>query len=115
MEIRNALLDDLDDLDDITAIYHDVLMHSTAIYSNQPVTTEDRIAWWRARAAQNFHPGRDRRTTRNRPGNVWRLSRVAGLPVHGGGDDPHRFFERVACLSEVGDKFDRFLDLVLLQ
>jgi L-amino acid N-acyltransferase YncA len=40
MEIRDAVLDDFDA---ITAIYNDVLMGSTAIYSNQPVTTEDRI------------------------------------------------------------------------
>src|SRR5271155_5647523 len=51
MEIRDAVLDDFDA---ITTIYNDVLMHSTAIYSNQPATMEDRIAWWRARAAQNF-------------------------------------------------------------
>jgi len=51
MEIRDARVDDLPAL---LAIYNDVIATSTAIYTEQPVTLEDRIAWWRARVAQGY-------------------------------------------------------------
>jgi L-amino acid N-acyltransferase YncA len=159
MEIRDAVLDDFDA---ITTIYNDVLMHSTAIYSNQPATMEDRIAWWRARAAQNFPvlvatvrqhvigfgtfgdfrawPGYrftvegtihvDSSARGQGVGTALLdalIARAKTLEKHtmmAGVDSENiaslgfleRYgFERVAYLPEVGYKFDRFLDLVLLQ
>ena len=46
MEIRDAVESDFSP---ITAIYNDILTNSTAIYSDQPATLEQRIAWWRER------------------------------------------------------------------
>jgi L-amino acid N-acyltransferase YncA len=159
MEIRDAVLDDFDA---ITTIYNDVLMHSTAIYSNQPAAMEDRIAWWRARAAQNFPvlvatvgrhvigfgtfgdfrawPGYqftvegtihiDSSARGRGVGTALLdalLARAKALEKHtmmAGVDSENvaslgfleRYgFERVAYLPEVGYKFDRFLDLILLQ
>ena len=43
MHIREALPDDLNAL---TTIYNEVLLTSTAIYSDTPATVEDRTAWW---------------------------------------------------------------------
>lgn len=51
MEIRDAAESDFEE---ITAIYNEVLTHSTAIYSDQPTTVEERLAWWRARQQQRF-------------------------------------------------------------
>ncbi|HTU51278.1 MAG TPA: GNAT family N-acetyltransferase [Acidobacteriaceae bacterium] len=51
MEIREAVASDFGE---ITAIYNEVLTHSTAIYSDRPATVEDRLAWWRARQQQGF-------------------------------------------------------------
>ena len=45
MQIRDAIQTDFPQ---ITAIYHEILAHSTAIYSNQPATIEDRTAWGKA-------------------------------------------------------------------
>jgi L-amino acid N-acyltransferase len=35
-----------DDFEALTEIYNDVLLHSTAIYRDVPVTLDDRLAWW---------------------------------------------------------------------
>jgi L-amino acid N-acyltransferase YncA len=43
-----------DDLAGLLAIYNDVIATSTAIYSCDPVTLEDRRQWWRARTAQGY-------------------------------------------------------------
>ncbi len=51
MQIRDAGEPDLPGL---LAIYNDVIATSTAIYSNLPVTLEDRTQWWRARVAQGY-------------------------------------------------------------
>jgi L-amino acid N-acyltransferase len=51
MQIRDAVQDDFEQ---ITAIYNDVLTHSTAIYNDRPATVEERISWWRSRIAQGF-------------------------------------------------------------
>ena len=51
MEIRDAVESDFEE---ITAIYNEVLTHSTAIYNDQPTTVQERLAWWRARQQQGF-------------------------------------------------------------
>jgi phosphinothricin acetyltransferase len=51
MQIRDAIEADIDE---ITAIYNEVLTHSTAIYNDTPATREDRSAWWRARRDQGY-------------------------------------------------------------
>jgi L-amino acid N-acyltransferase len=51
MQIRDAVQADFDQ---ITAIYNEVLTHSTAIYNDRPATVEERISWWRSRLAQGF-------------------------------------------------------------
>jgi phosphinothricin acetyltransferase len=49
MDIRDA---QDDHLPGILAIYNEVLLTSTAIYRDEPVTLDDRRDWWRARQAQ---------------------------------------------------------------
>jgi phosphinothricin acetyltransferase len=51
MQIRDAIEADLDQ---ITAIYNEVLTHSTAIYNDRPATCEERIAWWKGRMTQGY-------------------------------------------------------------
>ncbi len=51
MQIRDAVDADLDQ---ITAIYNEVLTHSTAIYIDHPTTREERLAWWKERVAQGY-------------------------------------------------------------
>lgn len=51
MEIRDAVAADLLEIRDI---YNSILLASTAIYNDRPVTLEDRETWWRARLAQGF-------------------------------------------------------------
>lgn len=51
MQIRDAVQEDLEQ---ITAIYNEVLTHSTAIYNDRPATVEERVSWWRSRIAQGF-------------------------------------------------------------
>lgn len=51
MQIRDALQSDFEQ---ITAIYNEVLTNSTAIYNERPATVEERISWWRSRAAQSY-------------------------------------------------------------
>ena len=38
----------------LLAIYNDVIATSTAIYSDLPVTLEERRQWWRSRTAQGY-------------------------------------------------------------
>ena len=42
------------DLEGIVAIYNDVIATSTAVFSNHPVTVEERRAWWQTRTAQGY-------------------------------------------------------------
>jgi L-amino acid N-acyltransferase YncA len=51
MIIRDATEDDFAA---ITAVYNEVLQTSTAIYTDQPATVAERIAWWRSRSSQNY-------------------------------------------------------------
>ena len=51
MEIRDA---DSGDLPGILAIYNDVIETSTSVYSDRPVTLDDRVAWWRTRVGQGY-------------------------------------------------------------
>lgn len=51
MQIRDAVHSDFDQ---VTAIYNEVLTHSTAIYNDRPATVEERVSWWRSRVAQGF-------------------------------------------------------------
>jgi L-amino acid N-acyltransferase YncA len=51
MEIREAIVEDFEQ---ITAIYNEIVLTSTAIYNDRPVAVEQRVAWWRARQEQGF-------------------------------------------------------------
>jgi phosphinothricin acetyltransferase len=51
MEIRDATAADLLEIRDI---YNSIVLASTAIYNDRPVTLEDRETWWRARLAQSY-------------------------------------------------------------
>jgi L-amino acid N-acyltransferase len=42
------------DLPGLVEIYNDVIATSTAVYSSQPVSLEDRRSWWQARTAQGY-------------------------------------------------------------
>jgi len=42
------------DLAGLLGIYNDVIATSTAIYSDAPVTLEERRQWWRSRTAQGY-------------------------------------------------------------
>jgi L-amino acid N-acyltransferase len=159
MEIRDAIAADFEA---ITAIYNDVLTHSTAIYNDRPATLADRLSWWRSRQEQNYPVlvatnGRNVcgfasfGDFRSWPGyrytvegtvhvaqesrgqgvgllllkNLVARARLAGKHSMIAGVDSEngaslqfleRFgFERAGFLPEVGYKFNRFLNLVLLQ
>ena len=159
MQIRDAVLSDIDE---ITAIYNQVLTTSTAIYNDVATTRDERIAWWKGRLEQgypvivaeeeqavagfgsfgDFRPWPGYRFTvegtvhidaslRGRGVGTQLLkelivrARAAGKHTMIAGVDSenttsldfleHFGFERVAHLREVGFKFDRFLDLILLQ
>lgn len=43
-----------DDLPGILAIYNEILANSTAIYSDIPITLENRRAWWTERVTQGY-------------------------------------------------------------
>jgi L-amino acid N-acyltransferase YncA len=51
MELRDAVEDDLSGL---LAIYNDIIATSTAVYSDGPVSLEDRRQWWRARVGSGY-------------------------------------------------------------
>lgn len=159
MQIRNAILADLDQ---ITAIYNEILIGSTAIYSEDPVTVENRIAWWEDRRSKGYpllvavegstvagfasfgdfrpfpgylltvegtlhiHPSFRRQGLGNELlKELMILAKRAGKHTMIAAVDAEnlaslRFlegfgFEHGPSLREVGYKFGRFLDLVLLQ
>jgi L-amino acid N-acyltransferase len=51
MEIRDSVEADLQR---ITRIYNDVLVTSTAIFNEVPVTVEERIGWWKGRVQLGY-------------------------------------------------------------
>ena len=51
MIIRDAVEGDLSE---ITAIYNEVLVTSTAIYRDEPAPVAERLAWWQARVRQDY-------------------------------------------------------------
>ncbi len=51
MQVRDATEADLPM---ILAIYNEVIANTTAVYSEQPVTLDDRRAWWRGRVGQRY-------------------------------------------------------------
>ncbi len=51
MLIRDAASSDIEE---VTAIYNSIVLTSTAIYNEQTVTQEDRLAWWGTRVAQGY-------------------------------------------------------------
>jgi L-amino acid N-acyltransferase YncA len=51
MEIRDAREEDLPG---VLAIYNDVLLTSTAIYNDTPVTLDNRREWWQSRVQQQY-------------------------------------------------------------
>lgn len=51
MQVRDATEADLPQ---ILAIYNEVIVNTTAVYSEKPVTLDDRRAWWRNRTEQGY-------------------------------------------------------------
>jgi L-amino acid N-acyltransferase YncA len=51
MEIRDA---GATDIERITSIYNEVLLTSTAIFSDKPYSVEDRMRWWSDRCAAGY-------------------------------------------------------------
>lgn len=51
MIIRSAAIEDIPAM---TAIYNEVIANTNAIYTETPLTPDDRTAWMRARQAQNY-------------------------------------------------------------
>jgi L-amino acid N-acyltransferase len=51
LQLRDATPDDLPGL---LTIYNDVMASSTAVFSHQPATLEERWGWWQARIAQHY-------------------------------------------------------------
>ncbi len=159
VEIRAAREEDLPGL---LAIYNDVIATSTAVYSDAPVSLEDRRSWWTARQRQDYpvlvasdasgvvgfasygdfrtwpgyrftvehsvHVRADRRGQHvGRMLMLELLTRAHQRGKHvmiGGVDAANESsiafherlgFERSALLREVGFKFGRWLDLLLMQ
>jgi L-amino acid N-acyltransferase YncA len=168
MLIRSA---DESDLPEILAIYNDIVANTTAVYRDQPVTLEERLAWFRSRTESSypilvacaesaceeslspthivgfstfgdFRSGSGYRFTAEHTVHVHAAQRGRGIGTKlllallphaqrlgkhtliGGVDAENtasvRFherlgFERVGHLRQVGFKFDRWLDLILLQ
>ncbi|WP_314428034.1 GNAT family N-acetyltransferase [uncultured Microbacterium sp.] len=158
-QIRDA---EIADLDAITAIYNDAVLNTTAIWNDDPVPVEDRIAWHAERSARGYpvlvavdgtgvlgyatfgdfrpHSG-FRHTVEHsvyvRDGERGRgigkalmielIDRARRLGVHvmvaavesgnTGSIVMHKRldFMQVGRMPQVGAKFDRWLDLTLLQ
>lgn len=51
MKIRDAVEADLPE---ILAIYNEIIINSTAVYSDDPATLEERTDWWRGRTAHGY-------------------------------------------------------------
>jgi phosphinothricin acetyltransferase len=150
------------DLDAITAIYNEVLLTSTAIYRDIPVTVEDRTEWWNLQREKGYPvivaeadgkvlgfasfgdfrtwPGyrftvegtihlteaaRRKGTGTMLLKEIIALAKGLGKHMLIAGVDAENAaslafltkmgFEQSAHLREVGYKFGRYLDLILLQ
>ena len=152
----------LEDLPGLLEIYNHVIAESTAVFSDTPVTLEERTTWWRNRTGQGYpvlvardasgvvgfatfgdfrawpgyrytveHTVHVRADRRNRGVGLLLMQAlipratelrkhrmVAGIDAANLGSI--RFherlgFERAGLLREVGFKFDRWLDLMLMQ
>jgi phosphinothricin acetyltransferase len=132
------------DLPGILAIYNDVIATSTAVYTSQPSTLEERGNWFAGRSAQGFPvlvavdggdvlgfasfgewrgawPGY--RYTVEHSVHVRhdvRGQSIGRSLVEAANHASIRFharleFERVALFREVGHKFGRWLDLIFMQ
>jgi L-amino acid N-acyltransferase YncA len=159
VEIRDATEVDLAGL---LAIYNSVIATSTAVYSDSPVSLDDRRQWWQARIALGYpvlvaaqdttvlgfatfgdfrawpgyrytveHSVHVRESNRGQgigsslmaallPRAVAAGKHVMMAGIDAANTSSIRFherlgFERVGHLREVGRKFDRWLDLVLMQ
>jgi L-amino acid N-acyltransferase len=51
MGLRDAVESDLPG---ILGIYNEIIAHSTAIYTERPISLDDRLAWFRARQEQKY-------------------------------------------------------------
>lgn len=51
MQIRDAQAGDVPAM---TELYNELVRTSTAVYNDQPVTLEERMAWWRRRVDEGF-------------------------------------------------------------
>jgi len=51
VQIRDAIQADFGQ---ITDLYNNIVLHSTATYNDRPATIEERVAWGRARAEQGY-------------------------------------------------------------
>ena len=160
----DVVIDDATEADvpAIVAIYNDVMATSTAIWSDRPVTVEERVAWLHERRGAgrpvlvarlgsetigftSYGPFRDwpgydttvelsvhiadshrgRGTGHLLLGALLDRARAAGLHaiiagIDAANDGSIRFhrehgFREVARMPEVGHKFGRWLDLVLMQ
>jgi L-amino acid N-acyltransferase YncA len=158
-EIREARLEDIPGL---LAIYNKVIAHSTAIYFDDPISLENRIAWFHQREKEGYpifvavnesgvigfssfgdfrpfpgyrftvehsiHVRHDQRGKGLGPKLMAPLlerARALGKHVMLGvidGDNAKSIafhqrlgFEQVAFLPEVGFKFGRWLDLVIME
>jgi phosphinothricin acetyltransferase len=150
------------DVPEILAIYNDVIATSTAIFSDRPVTAQDRLAWLRSRRARgqpvivarhqgavvgfasygDFRPWpgyassvehsvhvaaaeRRRGIGRMLVKEIIARAENAGIHVVVAGIDAENEaslrlheqlgFERVGHMPEVARKFDRWVDLVLME
>ena len=151
------------DLPGILAIYNEVIATSTAVFSDLPVTLEDRRAWFTARVGQGYpvlvaveddgsvlgfasfgdfrawpgyrhtveHSVHVRADARGhgiggalippllgRAADLGKHVVVAGIDAANAGSirmHERLGFERAGHLREVGRKFDRWLDLALMQ
>jgi len=87
MEIRDAVEADLER---ITEIYNEVLISSTAIFSDRPATVEERVIWWKGRVQQGYPV-----LVAVEDGTVLGfatfggLSELAGVSLHGGRNDSY--------------------------
>jgi L-amino acid N-acyltransferase YncA len=118
------------DIPAITEIYNHVIATSTAVFSDRAVSEDDRLEWLESRRAR---PGpQNVAESHRRQGLGRRLVEAlvehaghAGLHVVVAGVDADNAaslalheslgFERVGHLREVAWKFDRWIDLVLLE
>jgi phosphinothricin acetyltransferase len=158
------LIEDATDADipEIVAIYNDVIASSTAVFSDRPVTVQERLEWLSARRARgqpvivarrqgavagfasygDFRPwpgyastvehsvhvaaaARRRGIGRSLVQEIIARARHAGMHVVVGGIDAANEgslrlheqlgFEQVGRMPEVARKFDRWVDLVLME